>query len=708
MAAPAAVGEIKGLHLLFEKVAPAPAAAGAQADPLELYADSDNKLYRINALQLVKVKSDNLTDVGAADAHTPLTQASEAVIAGKGYIRTESMAVKEAREALRILQRELGGEGGGLRGGLAEAIERLERCCPPGGGGPPGVGGAQPPPAGAQPPPAGAQPPPAGAQPPAAGAQPPPPAGGQPPPVGAQPPAAPPAAAAIVVGGDDSEKIWGNLVGKVREIEASNDDAEYGRLLEDFKVLLNDYIISNINGGCEDPVTDDYKAMLADVNVKLFDKGTKNLQEKLEEIYEMTRKLYKKEENPKTNVVMSQGDIYNAIMGGDTDDQGNIIEEGYINNVFDKLKQDGKCKPPIPKMEKIKAIIKDTPFWANLQDPIMEYIQYKVNELCGKDVDSDTVKDLYVQNKDVRDAFLAIETEIDNYTPGNDAPIIDAINKCITEAHNQLEASGVCAAPAAAAAGGGGGGGGGAAGGGGGGGGGAAADKAREDLLAEYEGKCSSITEIKSDGLCFYRAILTSLGENSDDIASKDFAAQIGDWLENNKATEVNDNGVITQSIQKIYDDNFTGEEFTVFYNNVGGNKQQLTLDQYIEKSQDFSKSKDACCPMVYAEAIIAGHAAANLKDINIIIYDTNNKIISLYTPIKGISDRTAKLQHKDGNHFNVCNNDDGQNNAVKPRKRRQSGGSRNRRITPIGKKIGGISLKKRTPKSKKKSRSKK
>ena len=41
-------------------------------------------------------------------------------------------------------------------------------------------------------------------------------------------------------------------------------------------------------------------------------------------------------------------------------------------------------------------------------------------------------------------------------------------------------------------------------------------------------------------------------------------------------------------------------------------------------------------------------------------------------------------------------------------RKTRQSGGSRNRRITPIGKKIGGISLKKRTPKSKKKSRSKK
>ena len=254
----------------------------------------------------------------------------------------------------------------------------------------------------------------------------------------------------------------------------------------------------------------------------------------------------------------------------------------------------------------------------------------------------------------------------------------------------------------------------------------AAADKAHQDLLAEYEGKCSSITEIKSDGLCFYRAILTSLGENADDIASKEFAAQIGDWLENNKATEVSDNGVIKATIQQIYDDNFTGEEFTVFYNNVGGNKQQLTLDQYIEKSQDFSKSKDACCPMVYAEATIAGHAAANLKNINIITYDTSNIIISLYTPIKGISDRTVKLQHKDGNHFNVCKNDGGgapaggnaNDKEVNPqflfakdhanfRKRRQSGGSRNRRVTPIGKKIGGISLKKRTPKSKKKSRSK-
>jgi hypothetical protein len=47
-----------------------------------------------------------------------------------------------------------------------------------------------------------------------------------------------------------------------------------------------------------------------------------------------------------------------------------------------------------------------------------------------------------------------------------------------------------------------------------------------------------------------------------------------------------------------------------------------------------------------------------------------------------------------------------GEGNPNNPRKTRQSGGSRNRRVTPIGKKIGGISLKKRTPKSKKKSRS--
>ena len=43
---------------------------------------------------------------------------------------------------------------------------------------------------------------------------------------------------------------------------------------------------------------------------------------------------------------------------------------------------------------------------------------------------------------------------------------------------------------------------------------------------------------------------------------------------------------------------------------------------------------------------------------------------------------------------------------APNPRKP-QTGGVRNRRVTPIGKKIGGISIKKRTPKSKKKSRSK-
>ena len=155
-------------------------------------------------------------------------------------------------------------------------------------------------------------------------------------------------------GGDKSENIWKKLVAKVVEIETSNDDTQYDGLLEDFKALLNEYIISNINEGCEDPVTVHYEAMFRDETIKLFDNDTKNLQEKLKEIYEMTRKLYKKEENPKTNEDMSVGDIYNAIMGGYTDGQGNIIEEGYITNVFAKLITDGHCKkveaspPPSP------------------------------------------------------------------------------------------------------------------------------------------------------------------------------------------------------------------------------------------------------------------------------------------------------------------------------------------------------------------------
>ena len=181
------------------------------------------------------------------------------------------------------------------------------------------------------------------------------------------------------------------------------------------------------------------------------------------------------------------------------------------------------------------------------------------------------------------------------------------------------------------------------------------AEAARDALIAEFAGKCTSTIPIANDGLCFYRAILTSLNQTSDTPASKEFAVEIGNWLEGHKDLEVSD-GPVKDTIQGFYDKNVGNRDITVFYNSVGGNRQRLTLDQYIEKSQDFSGNDDLCCPKVWAEVVVAGHAAANLKTVNIIIYNDAGEVISLYHPAQGIVEKTVTLKNTNGNHFDVCN----------------------------------------------------
>jgi hypothetical protein len=181
------------------------------------------------------------------------------------------------------------------------------------------------------------------------------------------------------------------------------------------------------------------------------------------------------------------------------------------------------------------------------------------------------------------------------------------------------------------------------------------AEAERDALIAEFAGKCTSTIPIANDGLCFYRAILTSLNQTSDTPASKEFAVEIGNWLEGHKDLEVSD-GPVKDTIQGFYDKNVGNRDITVFYNSVGGNRQRLTLDQYIEKSQDFSGNDDLCCPKVWAEVVVAGHAAANLKTVNIIIYNDAGEVISLYHPAQGIVENTVTLKNTNGNHFDVCN----------------------------------------------------
>ena len=241
-------------------------------------------------------------------------------------------------------------------------------------------------------------------------------------------------------GGEESKHIWKKLVDELLDIEGSNDDVEYKSLLDNFKVLLNAYIISNINEGCEDPVTDKYEDMLKDVNLKLFDNDTKNLKEKLEEIYEMTRKLYKKEINPKTNRVMSQSDIYSAIMGGDTDDQG------YISNVFAKLITEGHCKKveDDETLEELKNKIIAGQTWDTLRQPVMKYIKHKLDGLCRKYILPGDLHDLYVgvRTQGVRNVLLDIETKV-KANEDHDS-IIKSIQLCIQKAHSLLVADGIC------------------------------------------------------------------------------------------------------------------------------------------------------------------------------------------------------------------------------------------------------------------------
>jgi len=822
MAAPAAVGEIKGLHLLFEKVsspggAPAPAAAGAQEDPKELYADSYKKLYRINGLELVKVNvmGGNLTDVTPDNAHISLKPISESVITGKGYTATESVAVKEARVALRILQRELGGEGGGLRGGLAEAIERLERCCPPVAG----VGGAQPP-AGGQPPPP--PPPPL-----------PLPAGGgvlpqqqqQPPP--AQAPVIPTAGmdAAQVVGlmnaapgnvavveagveilkeiakdeagrnvcvtagapaavvtvlnaqpdadvfiqacdfmlnlaGSDAGKDalvtagavprlvegiddWAKqhkahhtllalgyddrgvkvpvggggggspaagsvaeptprqkLLSKIDEIENKVAGKTVDNLLDEFKPLLNEHIISIIQSECQNNVEAHYDALM---DKKIFDNDTLTSQEKLDEIYVMVKDLH----------------------GGaiEKDDLMKAIEESYIPVVFAKLKADGNCEevpdpfnvpPPDDELNELKPKILAGDSWDKLQKPIMEYINLKVNELCGKDISPGDLEDLYIDmaNTDVRDELSEIERKIKDKEVLDS--IIDSIQLCIQKAHARLVANGVCAA--------------------------AAGEKMTpvevinrivtqpddnevygevftliQDLLKESdEDSKKTIGEyvealvnalnanIKNMKLCSLICnILFEISKKQDGI-DKLLEHKAEDALVNAINAPENDLDVFTAACQSISN---------IVASDVGKEASVAAKapEAIVKAIQKHNKDEGAC---IYA--CMALDKIAEIPNGKEAVIDAGapEKLANIYkeNPDDYTKDLASKLLKKldyDNDPVNVSPLF-GPGNPDNFRKTRQSGGSRNRRVTPIGKKIGGISIKKRTPKSKKKSRSKK
>ena len=121
-----------------------------------------------------------------------------------------------------------------------------------------------------------------------------------------------------------------------------------------------------------------------------------------------------------------------------------------------------------------------------------------------------------------------------------------------------------------------------------------------------------------------------------------------------------------------------------------------------IKNIADLRKKLEECCSGIAAAHGAAAASAAGAVDVN-----GSRSVVS-----GGTEESKEGEEEENGNNGSrsvVSGGSSGSRSvaAAEPNPRKpQSGGARNRRVTPIGKKIGGISLKKRTPK--KKSRSKK
>ena len=152
---------------------------------------------------------------------------------------------------------------------------------------------------------------------------------------------------------------------------------------------------------------------------------------------------------------------------------------------------------------------------------------------------------------------------------------------------------------------------------------------------------------IGGNGWCFYASILRGLNEPFDEPACLKFATEISEWLKANKKTIVHKNGGTT--LEAMYEITPGNSLIPVYCDQYAGKK--VDLDTYIESSITQTATGGPC---VWAETGVAGWAAADLKNIQIDVYNDVYKNIERYSPTTGNPKTTINIINTGKNHFDL------------------------------------------------------
>jgi len=154
-----------------------------------------------------------------------------------------------------------------------------------------------------------------------------------------------------------------------------------------------------------------------------------------------------------------------------------------------------------------------------------------------------------------------------------------------------------------------------------------------------------SLIPISGGGWCFYSSILRGLKQPFDDSASLEFATEISVWLNANKKTKVLDE----TTLEQMYNITPGNTNIPIHCPQYEGKK--VDFDTYIESSIARSGTGGPC---VWAETGVAGWAAAELKKIQINVYDDDYNHIATYSPITGKATTTIHIKNTGKNHFDL------------------------------------------------------
>jgi hypothetical protein len=156
-----------------------------------------------------------------------------------------------------------------------------------------------------------------------------------------------------------------------------------------------------------------------------------------------------------------------------------------------------------------------------------------------------------------------------------------------------------------------------------------------------------SLIPISGNGWCFYASILRGLNEPFDEPACLKFATEISNWLKANKKSIVHKNTGTT--LEGMYEITPGNSVIPVYCDQYTGKK--VNLDTYIESSITQTATGGPC---VWAETGVAGWAAADLKKIQINVYNDKYNNVETYSPTTGKGKTTIHIINTGKNHFDL------------------------------------------------------